>query len=106
MRWFDQRFEPIIGAIPPSLIGKLQAAEIFHQILEHRWFESERQGRDVSLEEALETYIPDVLAPAPDEHLELDRPTAELFLGDLGDDRRSVVDRARVDRRRRRWRRR
>ena len=39
----------------------------------------------MSLEEALETYIPDVLAPAPDEHLELDRPTAELFLGDLGD---------------------
>ena len=84
MRWFDQRFEPIIGAIPPALIGKMQATEIFHQILEHRWFESERQGRDVSLEEALETYIPEILVPAPDEHLELERPTAELFLGDLG----------------------
>ena len=76
VRWFDQRFEPIIGSIPPSLIGKLQAAEIFHQLLEHRWFESERHGRDVTLEEALETYIPDILEPAPDEHLELGSPTA------------------------------
>ena len=83
VRWLDQRFEPIISAIPQSLIGKLQAAEIYHQLLEHRWFECERQGREISLEEALDSYIPDVLAPAPDEHLELDRPTAELFLGDL-----------------------
>ncbi len=80
VRWFDQRFEPILGSIPPALVGKLQGAEIYHQLLEHRWFESERQGRDVSLEEALQTYIPDVLAPAPDEHLELGTPTAELFL--------------------------
>ena len=65
------------------MIGKLQAAEIFHQLLEHRWFLSERQGRDVPLEEALESYIPDVLEPAPDEQLELGSPTAELFLGDL-----------------------
>ena len=83
VRWLDQRFEPIISAIPRSLIGKLQAAEIYHQLLEHRWFECERQGREISLEEALDSYIPDVLAPAPDEHMELDRPTAELFLGDL-----------------------
>ncbi|MET0146780.1 MAG: DUF4032 domain-containing protein [Ilumatobacteraceae bacterium] len=83
VRWLDQRFEPLIGAIPPAIRGKLQAAEIYHQILEHRWFESERQGRDVTLDEALETYIPDVLAPAPDEHMELDRPTSELFLPDL-----------------------
>jgi hypothetical protein len=83
VRWLDQRFEPIISAIPPSLIGKLQAAEIYHQLLEHRWFECERHGREISLEEALDSYIPDVLAPAPDEHMELDRPTAELFLGDL-----------------------
>ena len=83
VRWLDRRFEPILSAIPPSLIGKLQAAEIYHQLLEHRWFECERQGREISLEEALDSYIPDVLAPAPDEHMELERPTAELFLGDL-----------------------
>jgi hypothetical protein len=83
VRWLDQRFEPTIAAIPTSLIGKLQAAEIYHQLLEHRWYESERQQRDVSFAEALATYIPDVLAPAPDEQLDLGTPTAELYLGDL-----------------------
>lgn len=85
VRWLDQVFEPTIAAIPPSLIGKLQAAEIYHQLLEHRWYESERQQRDVSMAEALASYIPEVLEPAPDEHLELGTPTGELFLGDLGE---------------------
>ncbi len=83
VRWLDQRFEPTLALIPPSMLGKLQRAEIYHQLLEHRWIESERQGRDVSLEEALASYVPEILAPAPDEHLELGTPTAELFLGDL-----------------------
>ena len=91
MRWLDQRFEPILAAIPPSLIGKLQAAEIYHQLLEHRWFESQRLERDVSMDEALATYIPDVLAPARDEHLDLGTPTAELFLGDLSAPRRGLT---------------
>jgi hypothetical protein len=83
VRWLDQRFEPIIAAIPPALIGKLQAAEIYHQLLEHRWYLSERDRRDVTLEEALESYIPEVLASAPDEAVSLDIPTSELFLPDL-----------------------
>jgi hypothetical protein len=83
VRWLDQVFEPTIAAIPPSLIGKLQAAEIYHQLLEHRWYLSERLQRDVSVDEALGSYITDVLEPAPDEHLELGAPTGEHFLGDL-----------------------
>ena len=34
-------------AIPPDLRGRLDEAEIFHEILEHRWFLSEAAGRDV-----------------------------------------------------------
>ncbi len=83
VRWLDQCFEPIIGAIPPALIGKLQAAEIYHQLLEHRWFLCEQQHRDVPLEEAVESYVRDILDPAPNEALALDPPTGELFLGDL-----------------------
>ena len=77
VRWLDRRFEPTIAAIPPELIGKLQAAEIYHQILEHRWFASEREDRDVPLEEAVESYIADILSGAPDEQLRLDS-TMEL----------------------------
>jgi hypothetical protein len=85
VRWLDQRFEPTIAAIPPQLLSKLQNAEIFHQLLEHRWFLSEQRGRDVSMEEALEVYIDDVLGPAPSELVRLDQPTAELFLPGLSD---------------------
>ena len=83
VRWLDQRFEPTIAAIPPALLAKLEAAEIYHQLLEHRWYLSERDRREVSLEEALESYIPEVLAHAPDEVVSVDIPTAELFLPDL-----------------------
>jgi len=82
VRWLDQRFEPAIAAIPGPLIGKLQAAEIYHQILEHRWFLSERAGRDVPMYEAIDAYVHDVLEDAPSEQLRLDA-TAELMLGDI-----------------------
>ncbi len=78
VRWLDQRFEPLIALIPPSLYSKLEAAEIFHQLLEHRWFLSEAAGSDISLEQALESYIADVLVDAPDELLHLGEVTAEL----------------------------
>lgn len=83
VRWLDRRFEPTMAAIPPSMMGKLQAAELYHQILEHRWFLSEHQRRDVPMEEAIGSYIGDILEPAPDEQLRIDPPTGELHLGDL-----------------------
>jgi hypothetical protein len=97
-RWLDQRFTPSINSIPLSLVGKLEPAEIYHQLLEHRWYESERRGFEVPLEEALESYVADVLARAPDEHLQLDAPTAELrldpseLLAGPGDDSRGRSD--------------
>ena len=36
VRWLDQRFEPLIARVPASLHTKLEAAEIYHQLLEHR----------------------------------------------------------------------
>ena len=83
VRWLDRRFEPIIASIPPTMRGKLQAAEIYLQLLEHRWFLSEREQRDVGLDEALESYIPDILGPVRSEQVRLDEPTGELFLPDL-----------------------
>ena len=41
---------------------------------------SEREGRDVPRDEALASYIDDVLRHAPDEQVRIDQ-TAELFLG-------------------------
>ena len=77
-RWLDQVYEPIVDAIPTELAGRLEPAEIYHQVLEHRWFLSEAAGADVGIEAALASYIDTVLTPAPDEHLVLDPPTMEL----------------------------
>ena len=39
----------------PSARGKLEPAEIFHEILEHRWYLSERAGSEVSIFETART---------------------------------------------------
>jgi hypothetical protein len=56
-KWRDEIFEPTVGAVPEKLWAALPAAEIFHQVLEHRWFLSERAGKDVGIEEAVRSYV-------------------------------------------------
>ena len=65
--WLMRVFEPVVRAIPAELRGKLEPAEVFHQLLDHRWFMSETEGRDVPLAEALSSYINDVLRHRRDE---------------------------------------
>ena len=59
--WTARVFEPVIRAIPRELRGKLEPAEIFHQLLDHRWYLSQNEGRDVPLAEAVSSYIDTVL---------------------------------------------
>jgi len=68
-RWLSEVFEPTIAAVPEELRGRRAAAELFHELLEHRWFLSERAGKDVGLDAATKDYIETVLRPAPDERL-------------------------------------
>ena len=81
VRWLDLRFEPIMGAIPTELFNRLEAAEIFHQLLEHRWYMAEQASDEVSLEDALADYLR-LLATAPEERVQLDMKdiTGELRL--------------------------
>ena len=65
--WLDQVFEPVVGAIPPEQADKLEPVEIFHEIIEHKWFLSERVGRDVGVYEATDDYFARVLVQAPSE---------------------------------------
>jgi hypothetical protein len=64
-RWLEEVYRPIIAAIPAGQRGKLDDAEIFHQLLGHRWYLSERKGFDLSTEEAVDSYVNDVLAKMP-----------------------------------------
>ena len=43
-------------AVPKPLRAKLEPAEVFHEVLEHRWYLSEQRGRDVPLGEESELY--------------------------------------------------
>jgi hypothetical protein len=67
LRWLTEVFEPSIAAVPPDLTGKLEPAELFHQILAHRWHLGERRGEAVPTEEAVQDYVDTVLRDLPDE---------------------------------------
>lgn len=71
-RWLSEVFEPTLAAIPPELHGKRAAAELYHELLEHRWFVSEQAGRDVGRDRAVASYADQILRPAPDEKLPLE----------------------------------
>jgi len=67
LRWMVEVFEPTLAAVPAELRSKLEDAEIFHQILEHRWFMSEEAGTDVGTGAATADYLRGVLPGARDE---------------------------------------
>jgi hypothetical protein len=66
-QWLSEVFEPVVGAVPSEYTGRLEPAEIFHEVLEHRWYMSERKGGDVELIDAVRSYVSDILANRRDE---------------------------------------
>ena len=81
-QWLSEVFEPVIGAIPQSLTGKLEPAEIFHEVLEHRWYISENEGRDISLLDAVRSYISNVLSKRRDEEAFISANTESVTLAE------------------------
>lgn len=90
--WFTKVFDPVIRAIPRDLRGKLEPAEIFHQLLDHRWYRSQDEDRDIPLSEAITSYIDTVLRHRRDEAtiigpptdtINISRLTSEIPLSDL-----------------------
>ena len=68
-RWLIEVYEPITRRIPAEYRGKLEPAEIFHEILEHRWHLSERAGHEVNIFDTADDYFRHVLPNRPDEAL-------------------------------------
>jgi tRNA A-37 threonylcarbamoyl transferase component Bud32 len=71
-RWRDEIFEPTVAAVPEELWARLPAAEVFHQVLEHRWFLSEQAGKDVGIEQAVRSYVKSELPQKPAERVVLE----------------------------------
>ncbi len=59
--WLDTVFFRILGLIPVELQGRVEKAQMFHEILENRWYMTEKAGFDVGLDAAAEAYINEIL---------------------------------------------
>ena len=59
--WLTRIYEPITRRVPAELRGRLEPAELFHEVLEHRWYLSEREQREVPIEEAIVHYVESIL---------------------------------------------
>jgi len=77
--WLVRVFEPVVRAIPRDLKGKLEPAEVFHQLLDHRWYMAQNQSRDIPLAEAVTSYVQDVLRHRRDEATMLGTPVTGSF---------------------------
>jgi hypothetical protein len=66
-RWLTEMYEPAMAMVPPDARAKLEPAEIFHEMLVHRWYLSERAGHEIPLLEAAPDYLANILPTKPDE---------------------------------------
>ncbi len=76
--WLARIYEPITHKVPRELAAKLEPAELFHEVLEHRWYMSERAGHDVPIEDAITDYVETVLPSKPDEAAVVGVDTVEM----------------------------
>jgi hypothetical protein len=88
-RWLEDVYDPVVASTPDGLRDRLSPPEIFHEILEHRWYLSEDAGRDVGTTAAARSYF-DTVLPAVPEPLstagsdELDEADADELAQDAG----------------------
>lgn len=79
-RWLSEVFEPVVKAIPREYSGKLEPAEVFHEVLEHRWYLAENQQAGIPLTAAVNSYVENVLAHRRDEEALIATPTEAITL--------------------------
>jgi hypothetical protein len=62
-RWLTERYQPTLQRLSP-LVGKRgEPAELYCQMLEHKWYLSERARRDIGIELAVEDYLKQFRTP-------------------------------------------
>jgi hypothetical protein len=60
-RWLDEVFYKVVNSVPENLKGRIEDAQLFHEVLEHRWYLGEKSGHDLGLDFATSNYIAQVL---------------------------------------------
>ena len=77
-RWLADVYEPLIESVPDEFEAQLEPAELFHQVLEHRYYMAEQRNREVQNSEALEDFLHGTLKHRPAERqLSLDADDPE-----------------------------
>jgi hypothetical protein len=66
-RWVTEAFESVLALVPKNMRGRLEPAEIYHEILQHRWYMSEKAGKDVGRHVAATDYVKTILVNKPEE---------------------------------------
>ncbi len=77
-QWLLQVFEPTVRAVPKEYRKKLEPAQVFHEILDHRWFLAQEVGHDVPMAVAAASYVKNILPKRPDEQAFLGVSLAEM----------------------------
>jgi len=60
-QWLSDVFRRVVNQVPDNLRGRVEPPQLFHEVLENRWYLSEKLGRDVGLDFATQDYIEKVL---------------------------------------------
>jgi hypothetical protein len=63
--WQRERYEPAVLRLAPRIEAGGDAPELYCQVLEHKWFLSERAQQDVGLDRALDDYLEQFVRHAP-----------------------------------------
>jgi hypothetical protein len=72
-QWLVEVFEKVISRVPSDMRGRVERAQMFHEILENRWYLSEKAGHDVGLEVAADNYCAVILPSRRDSGVDLVR---------------------------------
>jgi hypothetical protein len=64
-QWYMEIYQNILDQVPDEAEEKLDQPELFHQILEHRWYMSESAKMDIGTDEAVKDYIANILPKLP-----------------------------------------
>ncbi|WP_300008413.1 DUF4032 domain-containing protein [Pseudonocardia sp.] len=82
-RWRAEVYDKVMAMVPPDLSDRLAPAEVFHEILEHRWFLSEASGQDVGTTAAARSYVKKILPRTPSTLTVLPEPMPGSLPGSL-----------------------
>jgi hypothetical protein len=70
-KWLTEVFETVISRVPDNMRGRVERAQMFHEILENRWYLSEKLGYDVGLEMAADNYCAEILPSRRDSGVDI-----------------------------------